>query len=116
GLIDRVETREATAGLAIGLFGVGLGGAAALVAAADAPGTVRAVVAGGGRPDLAGASLRWVEQPTLLLVAERDQRGLDLHRRARHEMPGDVRLEIVPDAVDAVATPPRDWFVERLRP
>lgn len=114
-LVDWAETHPATAGRALGLFGVGVGAAAALAAAADQPLAVRAVVAGGGRPDLAGAALRWVEQPTLLLAAENDERGIDLNRRAMYEIPAEVRLEIVPDAVEVVAAQARDWFLERLR-
>ncbi len=115
-LIDWVETHSPTAGLAIGLFGVGAGAAAALVAAVDQPQAVRAIVAAGGRPDLAGRALRWVEQPTLFIVAENDERGIDLSRRGMHEMPGDPRLELVPDAVEAVAALAHGWFVEHLRP
>jgi hypothetical protein len=43
-----------------------------LVAAAQGPEIVAAVVSRGGRPDLAGASLGRVHAPTLLIVGERD--------------------------------------------
>jgi putative phosphoribosyl transferase len=43
--------------LPLGLFGASTGAAAALVAAAEDAGRVRAVVSRGGRPDLAGGSL-----------------------------------------------------------
>src|SRR5437763_6479447 len=43
-----------TAGLSVGYFGASTGGGAALVAAAQRPGRVSAVVSRGGRPDLAG--------------------------------------------------------------
>jgi len=48
-----VQQREAT-GLQIGHFGASTGAGAALVAAAELPRVVRAVVSRGGRPDLAG--------------------------------------------------------------
>ena len=58
GLVDWVAGYEPITGLGIGLFGASTGAAAALVAAAMRPGTVRAVVSRGGRPDLAGDYLR----------------------------------------------------------
>src|SRR3954463_14336071 len=53
-LTDWVAHSESTAGLGIGLFGASTGAAAALIAAANRPATVQAVVSRGGRPDLAG--------------------------------------------------------------
>src|SRR5215472_866801 len=61
------ENRD-TRGLPIGYFGASTGAAAALVAAADFPEPVGAIVSRGGRPDLAGAHLRRVLAPTLLIV------------------------------------------------
>ena len=59
------ETRE----LPIGCFGASTGAAAALIAAADFPDSVKAVVSRGGRPDLAGDALERVEAPSLFIVA-----------------------------------------------
>jgi dienelactone hydrolase len=56
--------------LPIGCFGSSTGAAAALIAAADRPDLVRAVVSRGGRPDLAGEALPRVEAPTLLPVGD----------------------------------------------
>src|SRR4051794_34966512 len=47
----------ATADLPVGYFGASTGGGAALVAAAEVPDRVAAVVSRGGRPDLAGEAL-----------------------------------------------------------
>ncbi|HST25898.1 MAG TPA: phosphoribosyltransferase, partial [Gaiellaceae bacterium] len=52
---------ERTRGLPLGLFGASTGAAAALVAAAHEPGSTRAVVSRGGRPDLAGPVLANVQ-------------------------------------------------------
>jgi dipeptidyl aminopeptidase/acylaminoacyl peptidase len=52
-LSSSTQTRH----LNIGLFGASTGAAAALVAAAELGGMVRAVVSRGGRPDLAGRAL-----------------------------------------------------------
>jgi putative phosphoribosyl transferase len=111
--------------LDLGLFGASTGAAAALVAAADRPRAVRAVVSRGGRPDLAGGALRQVRQPTLLIVGQRDRQVLDLNRTAMASIGGPVRLEIVPGAthlfeepgtLEQVARLARDWFVDHLSP
>jgi pimeloyl-ACP methyl ester carboxylesterase len=125
GLTDWLAGNESTAGLDIGLFGASTGAAAALVAAAARPGSVAAVVSRGGRPDLAGDSLRLVSQPTLLIVGERDASVIDLNRQAMQMLSGQKRLEIVPGAshlfeeagaLEEVANLARDWFVAHLIP
>src|SRR5207244_632125 len=58
--------------LGIGYFGSSTGGGAALVAAAELPNEVGAVVSRGGRPDLAGEALPKVKAPTLLIVGGED--------------------------------------------
>jgi dienelactone hydrolase len=114
---------EPTAGLPVGLFGASTGAAAALVAAAALP-TVAAVVSRGGRPDLAGAELRSVRQPTLLIVGGRDEVVLELNRLAMKDLAGEARLEIVegashlfeePGALERVAHLARNWFLRHLR-
>src|SRR5207244_38374 len=54
---DWLGAHVATANLGIGYFGASTGGGAALVAAAERPRAVKAVVSRGGRPDLAGPAL-----------------------------------------------------------
>src|SRR5205823_10682940 len=61
---DWVQTQPDIQGLRVGYFGASTGGGAALVAAAERPEAVRAVVSRGGRPDLAGAALGRVRAPT----------------------------------------------------
>jgi len=109
--------------LRIGLFGASTGGGAALLAAAQEPDGFAALVSRGGRPDLAGAALSRVLAPTLLIVGERDETVLDLNKRAMEQMPGEVRLEIVPrathlfeeaGALEAVSQLASDWFVTHL--
>ncbi len=68
GAIDWLVRAPETAELPIGLFGASTGAAAALVAAAERPEVVHAVVLRGGRPDLAADALPRVESPTLLIV------------------------------------------------
>jgi dienelactone hydrolase len=108
--------------LRIGYFGASTGSAAALLAARATP-TVGAVVSRGGRPDLAGAALRAVHAPTLLIVGGADPVVLDLNRRALAELPAEKRLEVVPGAthlfeepgaLDAVIDLAVDWFTRHL--
>jgi putative phosphoribosyl transferase len=124
GLTDWAAHSESTAGLGVGLFGASTGAAAALIAAAGRPATVQAVVSRGGRPDLAGAHLREVRQPTLLIVGERDPLVIDLNRQAMRELGGESRLVIVPGAthlfeepgaLEQVAHLARVWFLGHLQ-
>lgn len=115
-----VTSHPATAGLAVGLFGASTGAAAALVAAAERPASVRAVVSRGGRPDLAGEThLRNVAAPTLFIVGGADTQVLDLNRWARSWMTCPNDLVIVPDAthlfdepgaMEQVGRLAADWF------
>jgi pimeloyl-ACP methyl ester carboxylesterase len=124
-LVDWLTGHEPTAGLSVGLFGASTGAAAALIAAAERPAAVMAVVSRGGRPDLADGYLEWVRQPTLLIVGERDEVVIELNQRALERLGGEARLEIVPGAthlfeepgaLEHVARLARDWFVRHLLP
>ena len=115
-----VTSQQNTASLRIGYFGASTGAAAALVAAAEIPDLVAAIVSRGGRPDLAGEALRRVLAPTLLIVGGNDWTVLELNRKAFAELPGEKRLEIVPGAshlfeepgaLETVAKLARNWFV-----
>src|SRR5579864_7709363 len=65
---DWLLAAGATRDLRIGYFGASTGAAAALVAAAEHPAAVGAIVSRGGRPDLARDMLGTVSAPTLLIV------------------------------------------------
>lgn len=117
--LDWVATRADLAGLGIGLFGAGIGAAAALRAAAARPAQVMAVVSRGGRPDLALDCLDRVQAPTLLIVGEADHDVLALNRMALHRLGCRKRLEVVPGAghmfsepgaLASVAALAVDWF------
>ena len=112
---QREEARE----LHIGYFGSSTGGAAAIVAAAELPRHVGAVVSRGGRPDLAGAALARVQAPTLLIVGGNDNIVIELNEMARGQMRCEVKLEIIPGAthlfeepgaLGQVAKLASDWF------
>ena len=115
--------QEETRDLRIGYFGSSTGGAAALVAAAELPQDVGAVVSRGGRPDLAGDALPKVQAPTLLIVGGNDDIVIELNEMARDQMRCEVKLEIIPGAthlfeeqgaLEHVAKLASDWFVDHL--
>jgi pimeloyl-ACP methyl ester carboxylesterase len=105
--------------LRIGYFGASTGAAAALVAAAERPNLVGAVVSRGGRPDLAGSALAHVQAPTLLIVGGNDFSVIPLNQEALAQLRCEKQLVIVPGAthlfeetgaLDQVALLARDWF------
>jgi putative phosphoribosyl transferase len=107
----------------IGYFGASTGAAAALVAAAERPDRLAAVVSRGGRPDLAGAALPRVQAPTLLIVGSADPVVLDLNLQALTALRCEKQLEVVtgaghlfeePGTLDRVTVLARDWFVSHL--
>ena len=77
-----LKQQPETAALRLAYFGASTGAAAALVAAAREPGSARAVVSGGGRPDLAHQYLHAVAAPTLLIVGGNDDVVIDLNEAA----------------------------------
>jgi dienelactone hydrolase len=124
-IVDWLRRRGDTSSLPIGLFGASTGGGAALMAAADRPRDVAAVVSRGGRPDLAGAALTRVVTPTLLVVGGFDTRVIHLNRDAMKQIRGEVKLAIVPGAthlfeepgtLEEVAALAGVWFEKYLRP
>jgi pimeloyl-ACP methyl ester carboxylesterase len=91
--------------LRIGLFGASTGAAAALVAAAQLPQEVAAVVSRGGRPDLAGDALKQVRAATLLIVGGADYGVIELNQRALDMLTCEKQLEIVPGATHLFEEP-----------
>jgi dienelactone hydrolase len=121
--IDWLAQEPATRTLPVGLFGASTGAGAALVAAAERPDRVAAVVSRGGRPDLAGDALPRVRAPTLLLVGERDDVVIRLNQIAQARMRAEVQLTVIPGAthlfeepgaLEHVAAAARDWFLLHL--
>ena len=121
--VDWIAADRATAHLPVGLFGASTGGGAALVAAAERPAHVHAVVSRGGRPDLAGEALGRVRAPTLLIVGEADTVVLGLNRSAMTRMTATTHLEVVPGAthlfeepgaLERVADLARGWLAGHL--
>jgi len=107
----------------IGYFGSSTGGGAALVAAAELPDDIGAVVSRGGRPDLAGDALPKVEAPTLLIVGGDDHVVIELNEQARTQMKCECKIEIVPGAthlfeepgaLEQVAKLASEWFLRHI--
>jgi dienelactone hydrolase len=112
--IDWVASHPQVARLPVGCFGASTGAAAALIAAAERPDAVRAVISRGGRPDLAGYALPKVQAPTLLIVGGDDEPVIELNRAAMRRMRAPVQLEIVPGATHLFEEPGALELVSRL--
>jgi dienelactone hydrolase len=120
GVTDWLANDPRTAALPVGYFGASTGGGAALVAAAERPERVAAVVSRGGRPDLAGDALPRVTAPALLIVGGDDEPVIELNESALLRLGSrDKRLEIVPGAthlfeesgaLEEVARLAANWF------
>src|SRR5437588_5641451 len=123
GATNWLTLNPATANLKIGYFGASTGAAAALVAAAQRPLAVGAVVSRGGRPDLASSYLTQVQAPTLLLVGSKDTQVIELNRWAFSLLRCEKQLEIIPGAshlfeepgtLEKVAQLASQWFTRYL--
>ncbi len=115
------QTRD----LRVGYFGASTGAGAALVAAAEDPRGVGAVVSRGGRPDLAGDALARVEAPTLLIVGGEDGTVVGMNGEALARLGCEKRLEIIAGAghlfeeagaLEEVARLASGWFARHLGP
>src|SRR5258705_4642492 len=93
-LTPYADTRQ----LPVGEFGASTGAAAALVAAAQRPDHVGAVVSRGGRADRAGPALPRGRAPTLLIVGGRDVQVIELNKEAFRLLLCEKDLIIVPGA------------------
>ena len=112
--------------VSVGYFGASTGAAAALLAAARAPGRVGAIVSRGGRPDLAGDdALARVSAPTLLIVGGNDRAVLPVNEAAFAALRGEKRIHVVPGAthlfeepgaLEEVAREATAWFGAYLLP
>jgi putative phosphoribosyl transferase len=107
----------------IGIFGASTGAAAALVAAAQRPDIVAAIVSRSGRPDLADLqSQQKVKAPTLFIIGGNDDKKvIDLNNKALTQLvnaqkkkvitvPGATHLFEEPGALEEVARLASGWF------
>lgn len=123
--IDWLAEERDLGRLPVGCFGASTGAAAALIAAAERPEIVHAVVSRGGRPDLAVQALSRVKAPTLLIVGGNDEPVIELNKQAMMHIPEttEKELKIIPGAthlfeepgkLEEVASLARDWFIRHL--
>ena len=126
----------------VGYFGASMGAAAALIAAAQRPHIINAIISRGGRPDLAGIdTLQKVQASTLLIVGGDDVPVIDMNKRALDKMymlkdsyndnnnteymnnkkkklvivPGATHLFEEPGKLEEVASLAAEWFIRYLR-
>lgn len=122
GVIDWLAGQPFTRGMPIGLYGDSSGSIGALMAAANRPDPVRAVVTQSGRPDLAGPLLPLVQAPTLMIVGSLDHAAIEINQQGLERMSPDgapKKMVIVPGAtyrfeeagtLDQAARLAREWF------
>lgn len=121
---DWLTQNPETQNLAVGYFGASTGAGAALVAAAQRPQAIKAIVSRGGRPDLAASALPDVQAPTLLIVGGYDTPVIAMNQDALHQLRIEKHLEIIPKATHlfeepgalrAVAQLASQWFTRYLK-
>lgn len=120
---DWLSLNSLTQALKQAYFGASTGAAAAIVAAAERPDKIVAVVSRGGRADLAGAALAQLKAPVLLIVGGADVEVIDLNKEAQKQLNVMNQLKIVPNAthlfeemgaLEQVATLANEWFKRYL--
>jgi len=95
---------EQLSALPIGYLGSSVGASVIATAAAREPALVNALVAYGGTFDFVNGVLAMVRAPTLLLVGDDDEIGLDINRAAMRSLGGPARLLAVPGSGDVIET------------
>lgn len=121
---DWLISNKETSAYKLGYFGASTGAAAALIAAAELPKYVGAVVSRGGRPDLAAGALARVKAPTLLIVGGADTVVIRLNQDAYDALASEKKMEVVqgathlfeePGTLAKVAKLAADWFTRYLK-
>jgi putative phosphoribosyl transferase len=115
-----IANDASTRDLKVGYFGASTGAGAALVAAAELPKVISAIVSRGGRPDLGGSALGLVRAPTLLIVGAEDTPVIAMNREALSQLkcpdkklaiiPGATHLFEEPGTLEEVAKLAAEWF------
>lgn len=95
-VVDQLRARPDAQALRVGYFGTGRGAAAALMAAAERPDVVAAIVSLAGQVDLVEPVLPAVHAPTLLICAN-EEPELAVQRRVFHALRCEKFLSIVSD-------------------
>ena len=110
-------------GLPIGVCGIGTGGAAAMIAAAEMPLELTALVTLGGQTDLAECAWPTVSTPTLMITGDRDLESLVFNREAKVQLTCPAHLVEIrgatrgldePGALEHAAGCATEWFIHYL--
>ena len=122
---DWIRKQQGLSEIPIAYMGASTGAAAALRAGANRGDKIKAIVARGGRPDLAGPGvLARVKAPTLLLVGGRDTSGIALNREALEHISCEKKMRVVagathlfdePGTLEQVSTHAANWFSDHLK-
>jgi dienelactone hydrolase len=125
GIAEWLREQAEIQNLSIGYFGTGVSGAAALIAAAERPDIVRAVVSASGRIDMAQDYLHSILAPTMLIVAQNDTAAVRRHQDTLEQLSVDKQFEQIPGAsslfenshaLNEVARLAGQWFTRWLIP
>ena len=118
-----IKSNKKTAHFAVGYFGSSTGAPAALIAAAQLPKDILAVVSRGGRTDLASDYLANVKAATLFIIGELDYEVIKLNEASYAQLDCAKELYIVPQAthlfeeagaLEQVAKVALHWFKKYL--
>jgi pimeloyl-ACP methyl ester carboxylesterase len=123
-VIDWCVTEPGLRGLPVGCFAAGSAAAAAIMSAVDRPKIVQAIVARGGRPDLAWNYLARETAPTLLIAGERDTPIRSMNWVALQQLggrdndawvvPRAGHLFLEPGALEDVGLHAAQWFTQHF--
>lgn len=122
-VVDWAVSERRLRELPIGCTASNTAGAAALLTAVRRSSAVRAVVARGGRLELAGKAISQLRAPTLLIVGGADPKAVRANVEAMGRVPGVVQLDVLPGetrafdgpgALEEVARLSAEWFGEYL--
>ena len=116
-----IQELQSTKEMNVGLYGSSTGAAAALIASAEDPNGVTAVVSRGGRVDLASDVLDKVKASTLFIVGSRDTTVLYANKQALEKLESKKKLEVIsgaghlfsdPGALEEVTRLSLEWFTK----
>lgn len=125
GIANWLTENAETQNYSIGYFGVGTVGASALMAAAERPDIVHALVSCGGRVDAARSYLSGVIAPTLFIAGEQDTQGIELYQKTLAGLSTPLAAnkkfetiagvaQLLPDKIQDVAQLANEWFAQHL--
>lgn len=114
GIAEWLSTNDLTRTLSIGYFGVGITGAATLIAAAERPDIVAAVVSVAAQLALVQDHLRRITTPTMLIMTGTDQNKLKMHLDTLAQISAEKRFEQIAENGNDIARLAGTWFSNHL--